>query len=536
MEREANGSSRCCARGLTALLGAAFAVAAVFVLLSYSAAFDPSRLHVFGLESRLNDQAAYVTTARILADTGELRNGLVYPPFVDNPRSRIYMPGHYVTLALSYRLFGWSVFSSLLPSLAAFVVATVGVFWIGSRLYGATAGVLAGLIFLFFPPNIVFAFTAMAELTFVAAGVLVFAVFLWVPPRLRFYVAPLLLGVPFLYRETGALLLLPMCTLALAEPPGKRVRFALATLLGSVALLLVLYQWQAASGREAPPLTWITHGGFNYNDAAMPPAPDLSGAEWVGAILDNSLRNVRALGRSVFSAPAGFEALGLAGMLATSLLLAVGGLFRVRNDPFPAAAGGVVLASLASIVVLYDAVGFKALRGAMFGMPLCGVALGGLLQRTPLVARLEQAVVWRRAGLAALIALALLLAGRGPTLAAARGVTANDAAATSRTAWLEDLGHDADTLLVAPWNLSMDYVVQHYPVRWSFLPANDATLDRLRDRYEIGTLILPRAASTRRVTRAAIERAGLSPVDDPAKTLVRRGYAVYQRDRGPGTD
>ena len=73
--------------------------------------------------------------------------------------------------------------------------------------------------------------------------------------------------------------------------------------------------------------------------------------------------------------PVGFEALGLAGMLATSLLLAVGGLFRVRSDPFPAAAGGVVLASLASVVALYDAVGFKALRGAMFGMPLCGVAL-----------------------------------------------------------------------------------------------------------------------------------------------------------------
>jgi hypothetical protein len=493
-------------------------------------------LHVFGLGGRLNDQAAYVTTARILADTGEIRNGLVYPPFVDNPRSRIYMPGHYVTLALSYRLFGWSVFSSLLPSLASFVVATVGIFWIGSRLYGMTAGVVAGLIFLFFPPNIVFAFTAMAELTFVAAGVLAFAVFLCVPSRLRFYVAPLLVSVPFLYRETGALLLVPMCALALGEPPGKRVRFALATVLGSVALLFVLYQWQTASGRETPPLTWITQGGFNYHDAALPPAPNLSAGEWVGAILDNSLRNVRALGRTAFSAPGGFEALGLAGMVAAALLVAISGLFRMRSDPFPAAAGLVVLASLVSVVALYDAAGYKALRGAMFGMSLCGVALGGLLQRVPLILRLEQTAAWRRAGFAALAALALLLAGRGSTLAAARGVTANDEAATDRTASLEQLDHDDDTLLVAPWNLSLEYVVQHYPVRWSFLPANDATLDRLRVHYEIGTLVLLPTASNRRVTRAAIERAGLSPVDDPAKALVHLGYAVFQRDREPKTN
>jgi hypothetical protein len=245
---------------------------------------------------------------------------------------------------------------------------------------------------------------------------------------------------------------------------------------------------------------------------------------------------VRALGRTVFSAPGGFEALGLVGMVAAALLVAVSGLFRMRSDPFPVAAGLVVLASLVSIVALYDAAGYKALRGAMFGMPLCGVALGGLLQRAPPIAQLEQTAAWRRAGFAALVALALLLAGRGSTLAAARGVTANDEAARDRTASLEQLDHDDDTLLVAPWNLSLEYVVQHYPVRWSFLPANDATLDRLRVHYEIGTLVLLPTASNRRVTRAAIERAGLSPVDDPAKALVHLGYAVFQRDRGPKTN
>ena len=71
--------------------------------------YDPGRLHPTG---NFVDQAGHVLTSRVLADTGELRSGLIFPPKVDLPGWRLYMPGHYVLQALLFPSRGRPTISS----------------------------------------------------------------------------------------------------------------------------------------------------------------------------------------------------------------------------------------------------------------------------------------------------------------------------------------------------------------------------------------------------------------------------------------
>jgi hypothetical protein len=75
------------------------ALTASLWLLLFADAFEVGHLYVDGHEVGLNDQAGYITTARWLADTGELRSHLLYPAYADQPRWRLYMPGNYYVLA-----------------------------------------------------------------------------------------------------------------------------------------------------------------------------------------------------------------------------------------------------------------------------------------------------------------------------------------------------------------------------------------------------------------------------------------------------
>ena len=86
-------------------------VAAVAVLVRgvSTLAYRPGGIH---LARYLNDQLGYVTTARWLADTGELRSHLIYPAHLEDPRWRLYLPGHYVALAASFREAGTTAWNT----------------------------------------------------------------------------------------------------------------------------------------------------------------------------------------------------------------------------------------------------------------------------------------------------------------------------------------------------------------------------------------------------------------------------------------
>src|SRR5439155_24918004 len=120
-----------------------------------------------------------------------------------------------------------------LPYLIALVLSTEMMFVLGSQLYTPAVAYLGCTLFLCFPLNLIYAFTAMAEMTAVAAGPVAFAVFLRVPPRWKPLVGPLLLVLPMAFRETGAAIGVVMAPMIFQQ---SRPRLRLCTLLGALTL------------------------------------------------------------------------------------------------------------------------------------------------------------------------------------------------------------------------------------------------------------------------------------------------------------
>lgn len=491
----------------SAVLGSlAVGLLALVVLLLAAGRFQPDRLYVY----ELNDQVGYVTTARWLADHGELRSQLVVPSFVENASWRMYMPGHYAALATSYALFGDGPIQWRLPSLVGFVITAVGTFLIGRRLYGVLPGLLAAAIVILFPANVSDAFTAMSEATIGAACVLSFCVFLHLPSRNRYVLGPLLLALPFLFRETGALLLVPMALVAWADRSVPRLRSLAILAGGSVVVIAAIYAWQTGTGKQSPPLSWIVLGRVNFGDAVLeetlpsPTLPELASGLWTN--FTANLGFVQERFRTRFASHS--EPALTSTVLGFVLIALAVGVARVRRDPYPLGAGLLGLAAVTFLMFFHKAYIHVAIRHIVFTLPFTAVVVGAILAR---VGAWGAASGWGlgKVGTGVLVVLAvpfLWLCNTGIQKRVAETCKETPAVFTEE---LEFFGHDDAKLLVCLPVHGLRYVLDHYPVRWSFVPENDETLRRLAERHEIGTLILAKEDLGRTLTRRGIRDAGL---------------------------
>jgi 4-amino-4-deoxy-L-arabinose transferase-like glycosyltransferase len=267
---------------------------AALLILLYARLVGLRRLHLLGWDLALNDQAIYIDAARHLLAQGELTTGAIYPSTLlqDYGRNYLYMPGHAVLLALSFAAFGDAPWSAMLPNLLGYLLCLTGIWITGRTLAGMRAGALAALGFALTPAFLVFAFSAMAELTSLAAGLLALAAFVHLPLRSRHWAAPLLLLGPFLCRETGALWVVPMLVLTLSEGGlrrRERWRAAAVTLVGSIVILGAVHGLDWIADR---PSLWghNLYGTAKYSDAfaleRLERNPD--------AVLDAALRHIRS--------------------------------------------------------------------------------------------------------------------------------------------------------------------------------------------------------------------------------------------------
>jgi 4-amino-4-deoxy-L-arabinose transferase-like glycosyltransferase len=436
-----------------------------------------------------NDQVGYITTARWLAETGELRSHLIRPAFVREPTSRYYMPGHYYVLAAGDRLFGPGPVAWRIPGMVSFVVAAVGVFFIGRRSYGRLEGVTGALLFILFPPLVAFAFTAMPQLPFLAAGVLVFAVFAYLPARARPWLVPALLVIPFLLRETGALLLIPMALIVLGDH-RRRWLVSSAVALSSFALLSVVLQWQRALGKIPRPLH--NFGTLNYENAFPPPSPPLT-LDRVLEVLDlNVSGNIVALGAHLDRLDPGHVSLAVAAALAALALVKGARRDASGNRDLLALGAGLLFFVVAAVITtLYTWEFYRGLRAVLFTIPLVAVSLApGLVSGLRwLKRRIEGRLPAPFGLLPTLLLLGALLAGahRG-SRALARDF--DPTAGQRAVKLLESLNLDHRGVLVAPFDVSLDYVLRHYPLRWSFVPRNTRTLRLLAETHPVRTVIM----------------------------------------------
>ena len=57
--------------------------------------------------------------------------------------------------------------------------------------------------------------------------------------------------------------------------------------------------------------------------------------------------------------------------------------------------------------------------------------------------------------------------------------------------FLDSLGVAKTNFFISPHTIGLDYVNSHYPIKWSFIPNNEATLKLLSEKYSIDVLIIP---------------------------------------------
>jgi hypothetical protein len=493
----------------TWLACAGVAAVALVALLVAARLLGTQRIHVSGLNNVLNDQVGYIAVARHLVESGTLESNIIFPSTLSQNASRTYlhMPGHFFALAASYALFGFGVLPSLLPSAACYIVTAVLVFLIGGRLYDRRTGLLAAFVFVVLPANLLLALTAMAELTLVAAVTAAFAGFVFLPSPWRPWAGPLLLVGPFLFRETAALLVIPMAALILLEAGTLRVKVAIAFVTAAVATLTLVYRLDFSAGR--PRLSPFEPNRqavvAKYEDATLPPGPR-TWQELSDAVSENLRLNLTRL-LTLLKAPHGLEGMSLIMILLPAVAVLSYGLVVRTRDVLFLAAGLTAATTLALLLAFYASDGYRGVRSLLFTYPLLALCVGRLMRRVAHIAPPGGWWVVARAG-GIVAALAVPALGLGAVARAGRLLAASDGRDQVLTRFVESLGHDDRRMLVAPYWIALPYVHAHHPVKWSFVPSNVATLELLDGRFDLGTLLVPSGWRGTRLRLADVTKLG----------------------------
>jgi hypothetical protein len=316
---------------------------------------------------------------------------------------------------------------------------------------------------------------------------------------------------PFLFRETGSFLIIPMALASLGAGGWREWRKVLAAVACSVLLLYAVLAWQMASGKGALPLDG---SGFNYANAYAPTAPPMTMARRIQALSANLSTNIAVLEQHA-SRNSNDVFYPTVVMCALALLATVRGIrwhpLGIR-DGFALGSALLFATMMVVVTVFYTWVLYRGLRTLLFTFPFLAVSVApslvSLLERS--TGRVE---TWFPRPVAfvpaAIFVSAVLGLGYRGSQELARNITPDHGARAVER--MDSLDIDESGVLVAPFDLSLDYVLRHYPIRWSFIPANDATFELLAEKHQVNTVILLASdlEEGRRVSERAVNDAGM---------------------------
>ncbi len=446
---------------------------------------DWERLPIDGLNQTLNDQVGYISVARHWLDEGSLDSSLIYPSLLQQTFSRnsLYMPGYYAELALTFRVLGYSAMTARLPAIASFLLACGLVYWIARRLFGQEAAIYGLALFAFFPLNLLYAFTAMAEIPLVAAALAAFSVFLVVRGKFRWWAGPVALTLPILFRETGVVLGVVMSAmLFFSATEARKQKATLCGLLMWVVLVALILS-PAGAGR---PSLWkaniLAQGRFEaiYSDAfALQQVPS-SGPDWMAAVGHKFIWNLYSLISWRGFAGGPLEGVAMLFLL-SGIPLGVWLWLQKRNAFALGVALAVSLLLIADLCV-YTVWDYRGIRSLLLMEPFAAMLWGVTIT---LWTREREQVV------RSLLVPLCFVVGVGTTVSVWGIQKDASLRAKEDTSFLESVIGDSQQMVVSPFWLSLDYVNEHYPQRWAFVPANCPTMQLLDAKEGIGTLIVP---------------------------------------------
>jgi len=468
------------------IMSAGFSVLALVIA---SLFFDPCHFHIYGLDGRLNDTSEYVGTARWIAENGTFRHQTVIASYAYNPSFRYYMPGYYVLMAISFRLFGYGAWQSVLPSAGGYVLTVILICLLTRRLVSSKAGLLVSAAYALFPAHLVFSMTAMMESTFIGASILSIYLSSTVPIRWLSVMTPLFVAIPFMVRETGFLMVVfPVLRLSVAGV--WRYRWAIVSALGtSIIFLRGLYSWwYRFNGIDINANAWLATGGFNYDDAMVTISGGTSYAEYATLIFIRIQSNLTEFAKTLTSPHILFPFYYIVFFSLLFCAIAVSKSRWKLGCSIPAAT--VTAVSLTSLATLafYTMSGYTGMRMLIHLVPMLFVSGALALSRLTSIAKGRHLAL---AAMASAVAMIYLLLSLQKVYAISVEVLRNDTQAKEEIKMLKKINlPSGDGLLLSPVYLGLAYVVESYPRRWSFIPANQGTLELLERNFGVDAIVI----------------------------------------------
>lgn len=442
-------------------------------------------IYAGGLGGIMNDQIGYINAARYLEAFGKLEGLTIYPSTLlqETPKNYFYMPGMYVALAAGFRVLGYSATSAFIPGLLSYLLALPLTYLLGARVYGRSAGYLASVLVALFPVNVIFAFSAMGEMPLLALTTLSLTVFVFVPARHQVWAGPLLLLPPMLFRETGAVAGAVMFALLLLdrEIPRKAAigRAGLFAVGCAIVVLGVLFS-PLAAGRPNLTLNNLTDDGPRvYSDAFAIQDVDRSLSNVANLIQKKFLQNLGILFRQ---RPDPYERLALWFLLAAIPIAGISG--AVRRDRFAIGVAAAVAMLTAVLFALYTVWLYRSVRNLLLLQPACAVVFSGILLRELRHRTIRSATV----AVVLVASLTFLLTAASAAYAEQNTLIVAD---ERHLSFLRTVGHDPRKVLMTPVRMTNRYLIDAFPARWSFIPANAETLRLVQERYDVGTIVYP---------------------------------------------
>ena len=235
-----------------------------------------------------NDELVFAAAGRHVADGHGPLSSFYHPLAIAArgfPQADVHMPGQAFVLGAAFRLAGATETVAILTSRLAFLGTLVLLAWtIGTR-WGERSGVAAAALFALFPPDAVFAHTAMSESVFTLISTGFLALFLGArerPSVARAAAMALVLGAGAIHHET-VLAYLPAAVWAITRWPARtRNRGLLAGALVLGACLLVATPFYLARAPHPHVLSEFL-------------ISEESPAERAGTLTQNVLANLRGL-------------------------------------------------------------------------------------------------------------------------------------------------------------------------------------------------------------------------------------------------
>ena len=431
-----------------------------------------------GMRHSLNDQIGYITAAKNLIFKGYLETTTILPSTLgQKTRTKIlYVPGYFWALAGSFRLFGFNFWGSIFPSVLGYLITVVSVYLISLKLFNLKSAILASIGVMVFPFFLLYSVTAMAEMTVIASATLSFLIAVYLPNRHRWWLGAFLSVLPVFFRETSIIVCLPIAGLIWNDSDKKQKATGVFKFIGLTAILFILLMKGPLGGRPTL-LKANIFGGINeiYMDALFSSNFNPPLKKYLLVVGHRFFDNLMYLLKDgSYSA----ESLTLKFALAMSLLLFYRGI--KHRTTLTISVGSMAVVLLFAICSLYAVTGYRGLRVSLVLVPFMIIVTTGWLVQTNTT----------NIKIYLLLALLAFTGLKKGFLEQIKDFEARHTEEKESITFIDDLNVDKEKVLIAPLELALPWVLENYPVRWSFLPSNKETFKLLNNYQAVGTILL----------------------------------------------